>query len=70
MSTNLVTRRDPVDFRAFLQRHHSLLCFGGSWTLRVALPRPFHGLERFVNEHHYLRFQDPLSHRPQPRAWD
>ena len=43
--TYLVTRRDPVDFRAFLQRHHWLLCFGGPWTLRVALPRPFHGLE-------------------------
>lgn len=43
--TYLVTRRDPVDFRAFLQRHHWLFCFGGPWTLRVALPRPFHGLE-------------------------
>lgn len=43
--TYLVTHRNPMDFRAFLQRHHSLLCFGGSWVLRIALPRPFHGVE-------------------------
>lgn len=43
--TYLVTRRNPMDFRAFLQRHHSLLSFGGSWVLRVALPRPLHGVE-------------------------
>jgi hypothetical protein len=43
--TYLVTHRNATDFRAFLQRHHWLFCFGGPWTLRIALPRPFHGLE-------------------------
>ena len=43
--TYLVTQRNPMDFRAFLQRHHSLLCFGGPWVLRIALPGPFHGVE-------------------------
>src|SRR5258705_6521771 len=40
----LVTRRLPVDFRAFLHRHSELLRAVSAWTIRLLVPRHLKGV--------------------------
>jgi hypothetical protein len=62
----LVTRRVPVDFRAFLHRHSELLRTLPNWTIRVLVPRHFEG----AVPHYQAALRDELATPLQPTTFD
>jgi hypothetical protein len=62
----LITRRLPVDFRAFLHRHAELLRALSTWTIRLLVPRHLAG----VIGRYQLAVRDELATPLKPETFD